>query len=91
MPPARPGTQARAVSACPSRGTSAPWHRLRGPIRPVETRTKESDMRGEPTGSKPEGARKLMGGIPLAGCTADRPRSYVKGSSGSMLSGPERW
>src|SRR4051812_27566532 len=38
----------------------------------------------------PKGARKLMGGIPLAGCTADRPRSSVKGSSGSMLVGTRK-
>jgi len=39
----------------------------------------------------PEGERKIMGGIPLVGCTANRPQSSVKGSSESMPSGPKRW
>lgn len=36
------------------------------------------------------GTRKLMRGIPFCGCTADRPRSYVKGSSESMRVGTRK-
>jgi len=38
----------------------------------------------------PKGARKLMGGIPLVGYTADRPQSSVKVSSGSMPVGTRK-
>jgi hypothetical protein len=86
------GEAARAASACPLGGTCALLAPARGlPIRPVLKHGPRSLTCVRADGREnPEGVRKLMGGIPLAGCTADRPRSSVKGSSGSMPVGTRK-
>ncbi|KAJ6816289.1 uncharacterized protein M6B38_417775 [Iris pallida] len=90
MPP-RCRDAARAVRRAPRGHHALLAPGLRLPIRPVLKHGPRSLTCVRADGFlNPEGARKLMGGIPLAGCTADRPRSSVKGSSGSMPVGTRK-
>jgi hypothetical protein len=72
---------ARALPA-PARGP---------PIRPVLKHGPRSLTCVRVSGrGNPQGARKLTGGIPPAGCTAGRPRSSERGSSESMPVGTRK-
>ncbi|GKA20561.1 hypothetical protein Tco_0700550 [Tanacetum coccineum] len=56
----------------------APAPALRHPIRPLETDGPRSRHVVRVNGDKPASARKLIGGIPLAWCTADRTLDLLR-------------